>query len=170
MTSMMLMSLQVSNLDVMYSSGKDDWGTPPDLFESLHKEFNFDLDGAANEFNHLLPNWTGPGSPFPDAIIDGSWHYARVFCNPPYSKCKEFVQHATNEVILNRAFVCMLIPARTDTKYWHNFIWDRGLHKPYSYIHQIRFIKGRLKFTVDGKPAENSAPFPSCLILFGDPN
>lgn len=159
----------MSNLDVMYSSGKDDWGTPINLFESLHKEFNFNLDGAANESNHLCSEWLGPGGLYQDALLH-EWGSRNVFLNPPYSQCKQFIAKAVEQSISNSAFVCALIPARTDTKFWHDYIWDTTISAFYPHVSQCRFIKGRLKFTVDGKPSKNSAPFPSCLVMFGDPN
>mgnify|MGYP003139136647 CR=1 FL=1 len=73
-------------------------------------------------------------------------------CNPPYSKIGEFVKKAYEES-LKGCTVVMLIPSRTDTKYWHD----------YCIYGQIRYIKGRLKFG----NAKNSAPFPSCIVVFG---
>ena len=78
----------------------------------------------------------------------------RVFCNPPYGRAiGEWVEKAYREGTKDGTIVVMLIPARTDTKYFHDFILHRS---------EIRFISGRLKF---GEAAQ-SAPFPSMLVIF----
>jgi len=82
-----------------------------------------------------------------------------VFCNPPYgSEIKNWVQKCSEEAKKDNTIVVMLIPARTDTKYFHEFIYNKhGV--------EIRFIKGRLKF--EGKQkGSSSAPFPSMLVIF----
>ena len=81
-----------------------------------------------------------------------SWSGYRVYCNPPYGReIGKWVEKAYNEN-KNGTFIVMLLPARTDTKWFHNFIYKQ---------HKIEFIKGRLKFN-DGK---NSAPFPSMIVI-----
>ena len=80
----------------------------------------------------------------------------RVFCNPPYSQIDKWVEKAFYETKQENTLVVMLIPSRTDTRYFHNYIYGRT---------EIRFVKGRLKFG-DGK---NSAPFPSMLVIFRGP-
>ena len=78
----------------------------------------------------------------------------RVFVNPPYgTEISKWVEKSYREGIKDNTLVVMLIPARTDTKYFHDFILHRS---------EIRFVKGRLKFG-EGK---NSAPFPSMLVIF----
>lgn len=80
----------------------------------------------------------------------------RVFCNPPYSQIDKWVAKAFYETKQENTLVVLLIPSRTDTRYFHNYIYGRA---------EIRFIKGRLKFG-EGK---NSAPFPSMLVIFRGP-
>lgn len=77
----------------------------------------------------------------------------RVFCNPPYSKIADWVKKAFYEGQKDNTLVVLLIPARTDTRYFHDFILHRA---------EIRFLKGRLKFG----DAKNSAPFPSMVVIF----
>lgn len=77
----------------------------------------------------------------------------RVFCNPPYSQIAAWVEKAYRESMQDGTVIVLLIPSRTDTKYFHNFIYNRS---------EIRFIKGRLKFG----EAINSAPFPSMIVIF----
>lgn len=76
-----------------------------------------------------------------------------MFCNPPYSNIKEWVRKCYEESLKPNTLVVLLMPARTDTRYFHDYIINRT---------EIRFIKGRLKFG-DGK---NSAPFPSMVVIF----
>jgi len=76
-----------------------------------------------------------------------------VFCNPPYSKISEWVEKAYREAKEDHTLIVLLIPARTDTRYFHNFIYQRA---------EIRFVKGRLKFG----DSSNSAPFPSMIVIF----
>lgn len=77
----------------------------------------------------------------------------RVFCNPPYSNLKAWVEKAYRESRQDNTLIVMLIPARTDTKYFHDFIYNRA---------EVRFIKGRLRF---GGHTIN-APFPSMVVIF----
>lgn len=76
-----------------------------------------------------------------------------VFVNPPYSEISKWVAKCYYEGCKDNTTVVLLIPSRTDTKYFHNYIMHRA---------EIRFIKGRLKFN-DGK---GNAPFPSMLVIF----
>lgn len=78
----------------------------------------------------------------------------RVFCNPPYGKeIGKWVQKSLEESRKPNTLVVMLIPARTDTRYFHDFIYGRA---------EIRFIRGRLKFG----NSKTSAPFPSMVVIF----
>lgn len=77
----------------------------------------------------------------------------RVFLNPPYSQIEAWAKKAFYETKQENTLVVMLIPSRTDTRYFHDYIYGRA---------EIRFVKGRLKFG-EGK---NSAPFPSMIVIF----
>jgi site-specific DNA-methyltransferase (adenine-specific) len=76
-----------------------------------------------------------------------------VFCNPPYSQIGRWVEKAFYEGQKDNTVVVMLIPARTDTRWFHNFILHRS---------EVRLLKGRLHFS----GAKNSAPFPSMVVIF----
>lgn len=80
----------------------------------------------------------------------------RVFCNPPYSQISKWVEKAFEEGHKPNTLVVLLIPSRTDTKYFHDYILHRA---------EIRYIKGRLKFG----DQKNSAPFPSMIVIFRGP-
>lgn len=97
--------------------------------------------------------------------LKADWGGQTVFCNPPYSKRKkdkpgqeDWIEKAYKESSENGATVVMLIPARTDTKAFHNLILGKA--------QEIRFIKGRLKFEIDRKANREAAPFPSMIVIF----
>jgi phage N-6-adenine-methyltransferase len=154
-------------------SGKDTWKTPQDRFAALHEEFAFTIDGAANATNHLLPRWWGPGSKEAQDALEVDWKYERVFCNPPYSLVKQFVEKAYWE--RDRSVSVLLIPSRTDTRWWHSCIWHEKKRQWRKGV-TGRFVKGRIKFINPDSPllrgtsmngSNNSAPFPSVVIVFG---
>ena len=131
----------------LFSSDKDDWETPDELFAELHKEFWFDLDVAANAVNHKCQVYfTKENSAF-----NNKW-FGTVWCNPPYGKeIGKWVKacHDYDGVSV------MLLPARTDTKWFHEYIYNNSKA-------EVRFLKGRLKFV----GANSSAPFPSMVVIF----
>lgn len=137
------------NKEVMFSSKSDEWSTPQDVFDLLDQEFNFNLDPCANADNHKCEKWFSKE----DDGLSMSWGGYTVFCNPPYSQIARWVEKAFDEGHKDNTTVVLLIPARTDTRYFHNFIYGRS---------EIRFIRGRLKFG----EAVNSAPFPSMVVIF----
>lgn len=136
---------------VLFSSATDVWATPQDLFDKLNAEFGFNLDPCALPENAKCEKYFTPE-------INGlaqSWGGCKVFCNPPYGRqIYDWVKKAYNESRKPDTTVVMLIPARTDTRYFHEFIYHRAK--------EIRFIKGRLKFG----SAKNAAPFPSMIVIF----
>jgi phage N-6-adenine-methyltransferase len=145
---------------VMFSTGKDDWDTPDELFDTLDAEFSFNLDVAASHKNNKCRDYISEG-------VDALSVYwgppgTRCWCNPPYSRGLQgkFIAQAAGQRKRDILTV-MLLPARTDTKSFHAFIWDAEKHKPREGV-EVRFIKGRLKFG----GAVNSAPFPSMIVIF----
>lgn len=133
----------------LFTSNSDEWGTPLKLFDELNKEFHFTLDPCASCENHKCDKYYTAE----DDGLKQSWKNEVVFCNPPYSKIKEWVKKCYDEYIENGTTVVLLIPARTDTTYFHNYIYGFA---------ELRFIKGRLHFN----ESKNSAPFPSMLCVF----
>ena len=134
---------------ILFSSKSDEWATPREVFESLNSEFHFDLDPCASESNHKCDTYY-------TAEEDGlqhAWGEHRVFCNPPYSEIDKWVEKAYRKSRNDNTLVVLLIPARTDTRYFHNFIYQRA---------EIRFVKGRLKFN----QSKNSAPFPTMIVIY----
>ena len=144
--------------DGLKSSISDSWTTPRDTYDALDREFRFTLDAAALQASTLVPgNWYGPDHPEQsrqDALLR-SWCDdsigGTVWLNPPYGRAiKSFMAKANAESQKGATIVC-LVPSRTDTQWW----WDSVIH------HEVRFIKGRLKF--GGQT--NSAPFPSAIVV-----
>lgn len=139
-------------------ASKPDHRTPMDLFLTLSDEVGgFDLDAAASVDNHLCEFYFTEE----DDALKQDWGEGRVWCNPPYSNWGEWAKKALAEVtdgFTNE--VWMLIPARTETRAFHEYVWGRAS--------EIRFFAGRLNFTgphsISGSKA--NAPFPSVLVKF----
>lgn len=125
--------------DALLSSKSDHWSTPPAFYEELRQEFGFTFDPCplmATEDGRKV-KWTG-----------------KVFCNPPYSRIREFLHKGLYHLASGDCeLLVYLIPARTDTGWFHDYIWNRA---------EIRFLRGRLRFG----EAKSSAPFPSMLVIF----
>lgn len=131
---------------VLFSSNKEDWETPQDLFDELNKEFKFSIDVASSEQNHKCNRYYTEK----ENGLKQNWNNEIVWCNPPYGrKIGDWVKKASE----SKSIVVMLLPARTDTKWFHEYIYYKA---------EIRFIKGRLKFG----NSVNSAPFPSMIVIF----
>jgi site-specific DNA-methyltransferase (adenine-specific) len=133
----------------LFSSASDSWATPADFFAKVDALYHFDLDVCASAENAKCDDYF-------DERLDGlkqDWGDATAFCNPPYSNIKAWMQKAAAEGAKPDTTVVCLVPARTDT------VW---FQTAFQKAESVYFIKGRLKFG-DGK---NSAPFPSCLIIF----
>lgn len=143
----------MKNLKTMLSSEDMTWETPQDFFDELNKEFNFTLDPCATKE-------TAKCKKYYTKETDGlskDWSGEVVFCNPPYGReIKHWVKKCSEEGKKSDTTVVMLIPARTDTIYFHEFIYNKT---------EIRFIKGRLKFGGKQK-GSGSAPFPSMIVIF----
>lgn len=138
------------NTDLMFSSKTDLWATPQELFNELDSEFHFTVDVCALPENAKCKQFFTPE-------IDGlkqEWT-GICWCNPPYGReIGKWVEKAYNSVHYGNANrVVMLLPARTDTRWFHTYIYGEA---------EIRFIKGRLKFG----DSTNSAPFPSMIVVF----
>lgn len=137
----------------MFSSNKMDWETPQELFEQLDHKYNFDIDVAASCENAKLSNYFT----IDDDALSKEW-YGNVFCNPPYGRqlgkwlAKAWQEHQRDP---NRVIV-FLIPARTDTSYWHDYIFGKA---------DIDFLRGRLYFEENGQRRDR-APFPSAVIVY----
>ena len=134
-------------MNVHFSSKTDLWETPQDLFDSLNNEFHFDVDVCALPENAKCPIYFTPEQDGLKQEWEGS-----CWMNPPYGrKIGEWMRKAHESEGFGTQVVC-LVPARTDTTWWHN----------YAMKGEVRFIKGRLKFG----GCKNNAPFPSAIVIF----
>lgn len=136
------------NNELFFSSATDEWGTPQKVFDMLNQEFGFTLDpcsqGSNGKTNRCLT-----------LVENGlfcSWQDETVYMNPPYSDVERWMAKAYGAARDENAIVVCLVPARTDTRWWHKYAM-RG---------EIRFIRGRLRFG----DAASSAPFPSVIVVF----
>ena len=149
--------------EVLFSSKSQEWETPEALFDKLDKVFKFTLDPCATSENAKCKKFYTKE----DDGLSKDWCGHKVFVNPPYGReIHKWVKKSFEESCKKNTVVVMLIPARTDTKYWHEYCMKA------SYIY---FIKGRLHFknkaTKDcaDKTKTNPAPFPSAVIVFMKP-
>lgn len=141
---------------ILLSSKKMNWETPQKMFDKWNEEFHFTLDPCAEVFTAKCDKFYT----IEDDGLTKDWSNEVVFCNPPYGKAiNKWVEKCYNESLKGTTIV-LLIPARTDTRYFHKFIYN----KPNV---EIRFIKGRLCFLLDGQKL-NPAPFPSMLVIFNN--
>ena len=134
--------------ETLFSSAKCEWETPLYLFEQLNKEFNFTLDVCALPENAKVENYYTPQ-------LDGLRQDWSGVCwmNPPYGRdISKWMSKAVDSWRNGSTVVC-LVPARTDTRWWHEYV------VPYA---EVRFIRGRIKFS----GARNNAPFPSAIIIY----
>lgn len=131
---------------VVWKSEESRWATPQALFDTLNQEFLFTLDPCADDMNHKCDRYYTEEQ---DGLLQ-DWTGETVFCNPPYGKClKRWVEKCATE----DATVVMLVPARTDTEWFHRWVYGKA---------EIRFIKGRLRFN----GSKTGAPFPSMICVY----
>jgi site-specific DNA-methyltransferase (adenine-specific) len=176
------------NKDLMFSSANENWETPQAFFDEQNDRYHFTLDVCASIENAKVHRFYTKAT---DAL-SVPWA-GRCWMNPPYKdpeqpckknctkkKCEkrgfcidtyapgtiDWVKKAYDSVFVDRTaeLVCCLLPARTDTKWFHRYVWDHGLDKPKPGV-RVRFYPSRLKFLEDGAERD-SAPFPSLLVVF----
>jgi len=137
--------------NVHFQSNGSHWETPQKFFDMLDKEFSFTLDVCATKENAKCSTFF---SPVEDGLSQ-EWS-GRCWMNPPYGRDIGKWLKKAYESALDGVLVVCLIPARTDTAWWHEYVM-KG---------EIQFIRGRLKFS----GCKNSAPFPSAIVLFRPSN
>jgi len=139
------------------SSLDDTWTTPRAFFDELNDEFQFKLDAAALKSSALCDFWYGPDHENPELqdAFQRNWQddaQGNIWLNPPYGRTiKLWMQKAKFEAIRGGGAIVCLVPSRTDTSWWHETCIQ----------HEVRFIRGRLKFGNQ----KNSAPFPSAVVI-----
>ena len=139
------------NTEALFSSASHDWETPLDFFKALDNEFHFTLDPCCLPATAKCRKFYTPA----EDGLSKDWQGETVFCNPPYGRViYHWVKKCYLEGKKDNTTVVLLIPARTDTRYFHEFIYKKAK--------EIRFIRGRLRF---GR-ARCGAPFPSMVVVF----
>lgn len=130
------------------------WATPPAIYMALDAEFRFDMDAAADAGNakhvhHLTLDVDALAVPWAGS----------VFCNPPYGRgLGAWCRKAAAEVDAGRAsVVVMLLPARTDVSWFHEVVLPRA---------EVRFIRGRLSYTLGVPRRRGRSPFASMVCVF----
>lgn len=127
------------------------WVTPWDFFNKLNEEFALEVDVAASVENTRLPEYFDEQS---DGL-SGDWTNRRCWMNPPYGRS---IGKWVKKAATSGAEVCVcLLPARTDTRWFHDYIYGKA---------EIRFIKGRIKFS----GMKGSGKFPSMVVIFRGPS
>ena len=134
--------------NVHFSSAKDTWETPQDLFDRLDAIHHFDIDVCATPETAKCQRFFTPA----DDGLAQDWHLMTCFMNPPYGRAIGLWMSKAVEEWRKGAKVVCLVPSRTDTAWWHDYAMQG----------RIEFIRGRLKFGV----AKNSAPFPSAIVVY----
>jgi site-specific DNA-methyltransferase (adenine-specific) len=135
-----------------FVSSKQDWPTPSSLYEPLDKEFKFTLDAAASKSNTKTKRYFSEKE---DGLAQ-SWGVSTVWVNPPYGDAKRPISSWVlkgYEESLSGATVVLLIPARTNTNWFHDIVLAKG---------EVRFIRGRPKFG----DSPHGLPQPLCLVIF----
>ncbi len=132
----------------LFSSFSEEWETPQLLYQQLDKEFHFTVDVCATPQNAKTPRfWTKTE----DGLAQ-SWAGERCFMNPPYGRAIAAWVRKASEAAAGGALVVALLPARTDTIWWHEYVRQA----------EVRFLRGRLRFN----SAKTGAPFPSAIVIF----
>jgi phage N-6-adenine-methyltransferase len=134
-------------MNVHFSSKTDLWATPQDFFDKYNLLYSFDVDVCATKENSKCNKFFSPE----DDGLSQQWTGV-CWMNPPYGRgIKHWVKKAYDSALMGAVVVCLL-PARTDTAWWHD----------YAMKGDVEFIRGRLKFG----ESKNSAPFPSAVVVF----
>lgn len=135
--------------DGLYSSATGEWETPAAFFRQLDREFRFDVDVCATAENAKCARYFTKEQ---DGLAQ-PWAPATCWLNPPYgNEIGRWVGKALQESLKGAVVVCLL-PARTDTRWFHDWVM---------FASEIRLVRGRLHFG----GAKNSAPFPSAVAIF----
>lgn len=139
----------MANLGVHFSSATNEWATPQALFDALNEKYAFTLDPCSDGLNAKCSKFFTEK----DDGLSQDWSQDTVFMNPPYGRAiGDWIRKAYEESVKGATVVC-LIPSRTDTRYWHDYVMKAD---------EICLIRGRVKFG----GSKQSAPFPSAIITF----
>lgn len=140
----------MSNTISLRTLDRKDWETPPEFFQELDDVYQFTLDPCATKETAKCSKYYTEK----DNGLEKDWGGEHVYCNPPYGKeIPLWVKKASKEASKPNTLVVMLLPARTDTTWFHDYIYNKAA---------VYFVRGRLRFV----GAEHPAPFPSMIVVF----
>lgn len=148
----------MKGLAALTSRASDEWQTPPELLERMKRYLGiegFDLDAAATAENTVAPRFYSRED---DALCNEWPQTGWAWCNPPFSRVSEFARKARRSV-QNSGYlrVCMLVPARTDTAWWHEELFP--------FASEIWFVRGRVGFLHPSHRGRTRSPFPTVILL-----
>jgi len=133
-----------------FSSASTEWDTPQAFFDKLDKQFEFTLDPCATAASAKCDKYFTEE----DDGLAQDWRGHTVFVNPPYGRgIGAWLKKGYEESKKHNTVVVMLVPSRTDTKWWHDYIMKAK---------EVHLVRGRLKFG----GSDNAAPFPSAVVIF----
>jgi DNA (cytosine-5)-methyltransferase 1 len=150
---------------------RDRWRTPPAWFAKLAHQYGpFDLDAAAEAHNALCPRWLGPGSPLAEDALAVHWGglgatLPRVWCNPPYSLARQFVEKASAEARAGRARTTLLLPATTGVRWFQQCVWDAPARR-FRIGVEVQFVAGRIEFLRPDGATAGTPTFASVIVTF----
>lgn len=156
----------------MLTSDTEEWETPQPLFDAWHERFRFDVDVCSTHENAKCErHWTKE-----EDGLKQDWSGLRCWMNPPYGKyIAWWIRKARDSAVNGGALVVLLLPARTDTKWYHRYIYDRKESKRQGktvwrpWVKEVDFMPGRREFKQGqtlGWVEQNTAPFPSMVVVF----
>lgn len=138
--------------NITFSHEKDAWETPQDFFDRLNNIFGFDLDVCASEENHKCEMYFTKEQ----NGLAQDWSGHKCWCNPPYGRgIEHWVEKAAETVKDNKTVVVCLLPARTDTKWFHTYVLNNERA-------HVKFVRGRMRFS----GSKQRATFPSMIVVF----
>ena len=142
------------------AAGSPNWETPRDFFDKLDLLFGpFELDAAATAKNSKCPKHLSAREDALSVPWTTSEYRQAIFCNPPYGRgIDKWIRKAEAEARMQRRQVFMLLPARTDAKWFHDIVWARA--------NRLWFVRGRIRFRLPGQTHRNASTFPSIVVLF----
>lgn len=132
---------------------KDNWETPPSFFRSLNSIFHFTLDACATKENTKCNKYYTKEQ---NGLLQ-NWANERVFVNPPFKEKQVWIKKAYIEAQKDNTIVVMILPPRTDTKIWHEYVMKAK---------EIWLCVGRINFLFNGEKIKNSSTFPLTVIIF----
>jgi len=138
--------------------------TPPQIWESLNNEFKFTIDACASDKNHLVPRyWTKEKN-----ALKQDWTGEIVYCHPMFDN---YIPQFVKKAVLSKCKTVFLLPASTNSLYFHTHMWDATLHRPRSNV-QVRFIgpaeskhKGYLFATEEGVLPDRGYLRPLMVVI-----